>query len=152
MKHTRNNLVRAGLAALMSLAGVLAFAVPASASVSDARTASCVVAGRTVHFTFWIENQDPLVWQIYRVAWTTDFTPSRLVISSKEYNAGTPVIRAWGGSASTLHDVAKAGDTGNSGTSWEQDIHTVGTTEGVLAAVYLNEDTRCLTKLVRVTR
>ncbi|MBL7261609.1 hypothetical protein [Paractinoplanes lichenicola] len=152
MKKTRKNLVRAGIAALLSLAGVLPFAVPASADVSTARRTFCDLAGRRVHFTFWIYNEDPLTWQVYRVAWNTDFTPSRLVISWRDNLGNTPVIRAWGGSASTLHDVARAGDTGNSGVSWEQSTHSVASTQGVLAAVYLNDGTRCVTPLVRVTR
>ena len=68
-----------------------------------------------------------------------------MAISLRAENGETPLIRAWGGSASTLHDVGATGDTGH---NWETAAHAASYYQGVYARVYLNAAEWCDTPLV----
>ncbi len=153
-RQSRNvkRLVQAGLAALMTAGAVVSFAPPASAAdiLYTSKNVGCVINNRDVNFTLTLryENKFPLRFSVDQVQWSTSpsFTPSRLTISLRERNgSATPLIRAWGGTASTLHDV---GATGNTGSNWEQATHASNTYKGVYSRVYLNADTYCDTAMI----
>jgi hypothetical protein len=141
-------LFRAGLALLASIVPVLIFAPPAAAAAGPYHR-TCTVHERQVSFDFWLRWETLAGIQFFsvdRVRWNTGgFTPSRLAISVRADDGETPLIRAWGGSASTLHDVGATGDTGS---NWEQDLHNKDVYRGVYARVYLNANEWCDTPLV----
>jgi hypothetical protein len=63
-------------------------------------------------------------------------------ISLNHVNGATPLVRAWGGSASTLHDVGATGDTGP---NWGSTTYSTASYLSVYARVYLNANEWCET-------
>ncbi|WP_250006899.1 hypothetical protein [Actinoplanes sp. M2I2] len=145
------------IVALLVGLGAAAAVAPQPASASGWHYKSCVipVSNRTVDFDFNIEwNSDNLdQFRIWWFGWDTtpSFTPSRMVVSTYQTDRSRPIIRAWGGSADTLHDVDSIGSTGG---NWEQTWHDAGNTVGVYARVYLNGNSNgwCDSPLIRTPR
>ncbi|GAA0898850.1 hypothetical protein [Virgisporangium aurantiacum] len=141
-------LLQAGLVLLLTAVSVLTFVSPAAAAAGPYHR-SCIVHERQVSFDFWLRWETISGVQLFsvdRVKWNTGgFTPSRMAISLRADDGETPLVRAWGGSASTLHDVGATGDTGS---NWEQNMHNKDVYQGVYARVYLNADEWCNTPLV----
>jgi hypothetical protein len=100
-------------------------------------------------------NEDNLnQFQVWWFGWDTapSFTPSRMVVSTLPQDGSRPIIRSWGGSADTLHDVDSIASTGS---NWEQGVwHNAGSTVGVYARVYLNGNSNgwCDSPLIRTPR
>ena len=131
----------------LAVGAVFALAPPAQANVvTGPFRRYCTVHARQVSFDFWIEYQSDNSFSVYRFAWDThSFTPSRMVVSLRQSDGRTPLVRAWGGSASTLHDVSATGDTGP---NWGTTGYWTVAYPGVFARVYLNADEYCTTSLV----
>lgn len=129
-------------AVALTVVPVVGLAPPAQAAdvIAGPYPASCSTHGRDVSFTFWIVYHDDGTFSVYRFKWSTSFTPSRMVVSLRGNDGATPVVRAWGGSAGTLHDVDDTGDTGG---PWEVARHRRDLYPGVYARVYLNPDYHC---------
>jgi hypothetical protein len=137
------------LTAALVLATVAGFAPPAHADVGGPYRVRCTVHHREVNFDIWIDFVSDTRFRVDRFNWDTrypdGFTPSRLVLSLKAITGDRPVIRAWGGSASTLHDVATFD---RYGPNLETITHRYDFYDGVYARVYLNEDEYCDSGLV----
>ncbi len=140
----KNVLVSAGLSVVLTLAGILGFAAPAAADITVTKyTGICEIDGWPVRVSMWVKvntNNIGVRYSIDRLTWTTNdsgrvFTPSRLAVGWKSADGTTPLVRAWGGSAATLHDVAATGDTGP---NWQQDYAPQLLFQGFFATIYLN--------------
>jgi hypothetical protein len=115
-------------------------ASPAQAAVYGPIPENCTVHGRTIYFSFWLDYPRADGFKVYRVKWRTSFRPSRMAISLNHVNGATPLVRAWGGSASTLHDVGATGDTGP---NWGSTTYSTASYLSVYARVYLNANEWC---------
>ena len=132
---------RLALAVGLTIITVFALAPPAQASaVVVPYRGWCIVDNREVTFDIWVRVYAGY-FSVDRFAWDTRrFTPSRMAVSLKHEDGGTPLIGSWGNSASTLHDVSARGDTGP---NWSTELWSTANIRGIFGRVYLNENESC---------
>jgi hypothetical protein len=147
--------LRSMVALLVGLGAAVMVAPQPASAAWHYKSCKIPVSNRTVDFDFYLSwNPDNLdQFRVWWFGWDTSpsFTPSRMVVSTLQTDGSRPIIRAWGGSADTLHDVDSFGSTGS---NWEQAWHNAGNTVGVYARVYLNGDSNgwCDSPLIRTPR